>query len=101
MRTCSRATGGGCWLSFIFSGSIIATPLIVENQSLPSLLFQPDGCPPPLHSRVIMPSAVPYTTGDSDLTLLLAKSSSSFLLTRKIPLLELSQRFACPSSRMR
>ena len=56
---CSITTGGGCWLIRILAGSIVATPRIVANQSFPSLLLQADGSPPPLHSRVIIPSAVP------------------------------------------
>ena len=53
------AIGGDDVLSGMFSGSITASPLIVANHMRPSLVFHPAGCPPPLHSRVNIPSGGP------------------------------------------
>src|ERR1051325_9196544 len=58
-KSCSIAMGGGEVLSGMCSGSMTASPLIVANHIRPSVVFHPAGCPPPLHSRVNVPSAGP------------------------------------------
>ena len=58
-RTFSIATGGGTRFSGMCAGSMKLTPSRVANHRLPSPSFQAAGWPPPLHSRMFMPSAVP------------------------------------------
>ena len=58
-RTFSITTGGGTWFSGVCAGSMKLTPSRVANHRLPSASFQAAGWPPPLHSRMFMPSAVP------------------------------------------
>src|SRR5581483_7889801 len=80
VRRCSTTTGGGTELGVRRDGSTIASPRIVANQSFPSLLFQPAGCVPPLHSAVRSPSPVPYTVDSTLLRTPRATSSSARLL---------------------
>src|SRR5262249_33351144 len=81
-------------------GSIRTAPIVVGNHSVPSRDFQPAGCEVPLHSLLFIPSAFPKAVDVMLEIVPAAKSLSCFLLTRKIPLLQLIHRFASSSSRI-
>src|SRR5450432_93966 len=74
------------------------TPWIVANQSPPSRLRHAEGWKEPLHSADLIPSASPYETDVTRGRLPAKNSSSSARPTRKIPRLQLIQKFPCRSS---
>src|SRR5271157_5910307 len=82
------------------SGLMTTMPAVVGNHRRPSAVRQSDGCMPPEHWSEGMPSPKPYTRQSTALILPSAQSLSCCCGTRKIPLLELIQKFPRSSSAM-
>src|SRR5438067_217230 len=81
----SITTLGATRFFFTSFGSRTTRPLLVGNHSRPSAVRQPEGCIPPLHSSVGIPSPLPYVEQFTELVFPSAHAFNSALLTLIIP----------------
>src|SRR5689334_217330 len=87
-NTDSITTGGGLVFRRSSAGFTVARPLMVGNQSFPSLLRQAAGCEPEVHSTVGKPSGLPKARAWIQLVSPSAQSFKSFFETRTRPALD-------------
>ena len=97
--TSSMTTGGGTGLTGIRRGSTTATPFVVANQSRPSRVRNPAGCPL-AHWLEGSPSEVPKRAQTRSEAPSRMAASSADRATRKTPRFVPSQRSPNPSSRI-
>src|SRR5262249_9976915 len=99
--TRSTTTEGGFRSSCVWAfGLTTQAPLLVANQSRPSLPFQAPGLATPLHNSLAMPSPLPYAILTTCRFEPCPHDSRSWRLTRQIPFVQLIQTHPRSSSRI-
>src|SRR5882672_11364814 len=98
MRTDSIKTGGELVLGLSCAGLTDASPLVVENQSVPSAPRHAPGWQPEVHSLAGNPSACPYERKTTGFVEPEAGPARSLFFARIKPAVEPIHKLPDPSS---